>query len=39
VNPHYGMGTIRFSWGRMTAIDDIEELLYRLEYIFHNFLK
>jgi cysteine desulfurase len=39
VDPHYGMGTIRFSWGRMTTMDDIEELLKRLEYIFHNFLK
>lgn len=39
VDPWYGMGTIRFSWGRMTTQDDINELLERLEYIFHSFLK
>ncbi len=39
VDPHYGMGTIRFSWGRMTSSDDIQELLERLDYIFHSFLK
>lgn len=39
VDPWYGMGTIRFSWGRMTTQGDIEELLNRLEYIFHSFLK
>ncbi len=38
VKPHYGLGTIRFSWGRMTSEEDIDELLHRLEYIFHSFL-
>ncbi len=38
VQPHYGMGTIRFSWGRMTSRNDIDELLNRLEYIFKSFL-
>lgn len=37
--PHYGMGTIRFSWGRMTSMTDIDELLKRLEYIFSTFLR
>jgi len=37
--PHYGMGTIRFSWGRMTTPEDVDELLNRLEYVFHSFLK
>lgn len=39
VDPHFGMGTIRFSWGRMTSMDDMDELLKRLEYIFGGFLK
>lgn len=39
VDPYYGMGTIRFSWGRMTTLDDIDDLLKRLEYIFTVFLK
>ncbi|MFP4236681.1 MAG: cysteine desulfurase family protein [Desulfonatronovibrio sp.] len=39
VDPWYGMGTIRFSWGRMTTSNDIKELLERLKYIFHSFLK
>ncbi len=38
VKPHFGLGTIRFSWGRMTSDEDIDELLNRLEYIFHSFL-
>ena len=37
--PYYGEGTIRFSWGRMTAMDHVNELLNRLEYIFHGFLQ
>ncbi len=39
VDPHYGMGTIRFSWGRMTTLNDIDQLLTRLRYIFKHFLK
>ncbi|MFW6004955.1 MAG: cysteine desulfurase family protein [Desulfonatronovibrionaceae bacterium] len=38
VNPKYGLGTIRFSWGRMTTLEDIHELLNRLEYIFQKYL-
>lgn len=36
VPTHYGLGTIRFSWGRMTSNNDIQELLSRLEHIFKN---
>jgi cysteine desulfurase len=39
VQPRYGMGTIRFSWGRMTSMEDVDELLKRLEYIFSTFLR
>ncbi|RQD63176.1 MAG: cysteine desulfurase [Desulfonatronovibrio sp. MSAO_Bac4] len=39
VDPYYGLGTIRFSWGRMTSEKDIDELLNRLEYIFKTFLQ
>lgn len=39
IDPYYGMGTIRFSWGRMTTLDNIDELLKRLEFIFQWFLK
>lgn len=39
VDPGYGLGTIRFSWGRMTSEQDIAELLHRLEYIFKTFLQ
>ncbi|MCA1743882.1 MAG: cysteine desulfurase family protein [Desulfonatronovibrio sp.] len=38
-DPFYGLGTIRFSWGRMTSEQDMDELLNRLEYIFKSFLK
>lgn len=38
VSPEYGLGTIRFSWGRMTSQEDIHELLNRLEYIFQKYL-
>ncbi len=37
-DPYFGLGTIRFSWGRMTAEKDIEELCSRLEFVFHDFL-
>jgi len=33
VNEDYGQGTIRFSWGRMTAKDDVHELLSRLRIV------
>ncbi|WP_028574631.1 cysteine desulfurase family protein [Desulfonatronovibrio hydrogenovorans] len=39
VDPDYGLGTIRFSWGRMTSEQDIKELLTRLDWVFKEFLR